>query len=89
MVGERDGRHLQLGRPRRQLRDPAGPVQDRVLGVDVEVNELGHARQGILGTRSDSSPFCDPEQVEGDHAEREGPDDARRPSRRECLGRSA
>ncbi len=45
VVGERDGRHLELGRPRDQVGDPAGAVEDRVLGVDVQVDErrLGHA----------------------------------------------
>ena len=66
VVGERDRRHLQLGRPRRQLRDAAGPVEDRVLRVDVEVDELGHARQGILGSGHDTTPFGDAQQSEGD-----------------------
>jgi hypothetical protein len=52
VVGERHRRHLQLGRAGRQLRDPAGPVEDRVLGVDVEVDEgranhrVSHLRPG-------------------------------------------
>ena len=39
VVGERDGRHLELGGARR-VRDPAGPVENRELGVDVEVDEV-------------------------------------------------
>ncbi len=46
VVGERDGRHLELGGPLDEVRDPAGAVEDRVLGVDVEVDErsVSHAR---------------------------------------------
>ena len=46
VVGERDGRHLELGGALREVRDPAGAVEDRVLGVDVEVDEgrFGHGR---------------------------------------------
>ena len=60
VVGERDGRHLQLGGAGGELRNPAGPVEDRILGVDVEVNELGHARRARLPSRSDGScpPRC-------------------------------
>ena len=45
MVGERDGRHLELCGAGGERRDPAGPVEDRVLGVDMKVNEgrLGHS----------------------------------------------
>ncbi len=50
VVRERDRRHLELGRARGQLGNPAGPVEDRVLGVDVEVDERrarhGHLRRG-------------------------------------------
>jgi len=44
VVGEPDGRHLELGRPSRERRYPARPVKDRVLGVDVKMNEgrFGH-----------------------------------------------
>jgi hypothetical protein len=50
VVGESDRRHLQLGRPRGERRDPAGPVQDRVFRVDVEMDEgrLGHRRAIVL-----------------------------------------
>ena len=46
VVGERDRRHLELGGALREVRDPAGAVEDRVLGVDVEVDErrFGHGR---------------------------------------------
>ncbi len=39
VIGQRDRRHLELGGPLDEIRDPAGPVEDRVLGVDVEVDE--------------------------------------------------
>jgi hypothetical protein len=41
VVGEPRRRHLELGGPRRELGNPARPVEDRVLGVDVQVNERG------------------------------------------------
>jgi hypothetical protein len=41
VVGEPDGRHLELRGARRKSRDAAGAVEDRVLGVDVQVDELG------------------------------------------------
>ncbi len=44
VVGEPDGGHLELSSPSRERRDPAGPVQDRVLGVDVQVDEVGGQR---------------------------------------------
>jgi hypothetical protein len=39
VVGEPDRRHLELSRARGKGRDTAGPVEDRVLGVDVKVDE--------------------------------------------------
>ena len=51
VVGERDRRHLQLRRPLRQLGDPAGPVEDRVLRMNVEMDErrgLGHGQPTLL-----------------------------------------
>ena len=49
VVGERDGGHLELGRLPRERRDPARPVEDRVLGVDVQVDERrGHGRAIVL-----------------------------------------
>ncbi len=44
VVGERDGGHLQLGGAGSQRGDAASAVEDRVLGVDVEVDEgrFGH-----------------------------------------------
>ncbi len=41
VIGERDRRHRELGRASREPRDPAGAVEDRELGVDVQVNEAG------------------------------------------------
>ena len=56
MVGEGDGRHLELRGPRREVRDAARAVEDRVLGVDVEMDErrLRHG-QPILAPGSDDS----------------------------------
>jgi hypothetical protein len=44
VVGESNGRHLELCGSLRQGRDAASPVEDRVLGVDVKMDELrlGH-----------------------------------------------
>src|SRR5262249_10657160 len=39
VVREPDRRHLELSSAGRKGRDPAGPVEDRVLGVDVKVDE--------------------------------------------------
>ena len=39
VVRERDRLHLQLRGPGGERRDAARPVQDRVFGVDVEVDE--------------------------------------------------
>ena len=55
VVGEPDGRHLELGGALREVRDPAGAVEDRVLGVDVEVDEgrFGHGESIVLGVPAD------------------------------------
>src|SRR5712691_9854141 len=39
VVGEPDGGHLELSGPCSQRGYPARPVKDRVLGVDVKMNE--------------------------------------------------
>ena len=46
-VGDGQRRHLLLGRPREQRVDPGGPVQQRVFGVVVKVNEAapGHGSE--------------------------------------------
>ena len=49
VVCERDRGHLELGRPGRERRDPARPVEDRVLAVDVQVDEVGAHGRAILG----------------------------------------
>src|SRR5262249_11993366 len=55
VVGERDRRHLELRGPRHERRNAAGPVEDRVLGVDVQVNEGRLGQSGaILGTGWDA-----------------------------------
>ena len=46
VVGERDRRHLELRGPRGERRDPARPVEDRELRVDVEMDEGGRFRHG-------------------------------------------
>ena len=58
MIGERDGGHLELGGTCGEVRDAARPVEDRVLGVDVKVNErrLGHG-QSILVRGVDRTRF--------------------------------
>ena len=52
VVGEPDGGHLELGGALRQGRDPAGAVEDRVLAVDVEMDELGGHGKAIVGRSS-------------------------------------
>ena len=49
VVGERDGGHLELRRPGRERWDPARAVEDRVLAVDVQVDERGGHGKAILG----------------------------------------
>ena len=41
VVGQRHRRHVELGRACDEIRDPARPVEDGVLGVDVQVHERG------------------------------------------------
>ena len=53
VVGERHSGHLELGRPSGEVRDPAGPVEDRELGVNVEVDELGSHGLAILRMAQD------------------------------------
>ena len=49
VVGERDGRHLEPCRLRHEVGDPARPVEDRVLRVDVEMDERGgHGEASLL-----------------------------------------
>ena len=50
VVGERDGRHLEPRGLLDEVRDPARPVEDRVLRVDVQVDEgrSGHGRASLL-----------------------------------------
>src|SRR5512133_1306039 len=59
MIGERDGGHLELCSAGGERGNTAGPVEDRVLGVDVKVDELsGHSR-AILGGAQDGSGGAD------------------------------
>ena len=56
VVGEPDSRHLELSSPSRKGRDAARPVEDRVLGVDVKVDERRFRHgQPILVGRSASA----------------------------------
>ena len=53
VVGERDGRHLEPLRLLDERGDPAGPVEDRVFGVNVEVDEgrrggVTHGRASLV-----------------------------------------
>ena len=41
VIGERDRGHPELGGPSSELGNPASPVQNGVLGVDVKVDEGG------------------------------------------------
>ena len=69
VVRERDRGHVVLGRGGGEVRDAAGAVEDRVLGVNVEMDE-GGVRHGktILGSGQDGSrgrsgawgPACSP-----------------------------
>ena len=52
VVGERDGRHLELGGARDEVGDPARPVEDRVLGVHVQVDERGRHSRGDCSAAS-------------------------------------
>ena len=47
VVGERDGRHFELRGPLHEVGNAAGSVQDRVLRVDVEVDEGGVWHRGV------------------------------------------
>ncbi len=59
VVGQRHGRHFQLGRAGGERGNPAGPVQDRILGVDVQVDELlVRHRRTILRWGQDRKPTC-------------------------------
>ena len=56
VIGEADRRHLELGGPLRQVRNPARPVEDRILRVDVKVDEgrFGHGCPNLLLGRDDA-----------------------------------
>ena len=57
VVGERHRRHLELGRAGGERGDPARPVEDRVLAVDVQVDEVGAHGRPILRTGSRRPQF--------------------------------
>ena len=50
VIGERDCRHPELCGPRGERRDAAGSVEDRILGVDVEMDEVGLGHWGLHST---------------------------------------
>ena len=51
VVGHRDRRHAELLHARHELRDLVGPVEQRVLGVEVEVSEAHGGQKGVTGDR--------------------------------------
>ena len=46
VVGEPDGGHLELRRAGRESGNAARPIEDRELGVDVQVDEIGRSGHG-------------------------------------------
>ena len=48
VVGERHGRHLEPRGLLAERRDPARPVEDRILGVDMQVDERGTQGRAIV-----------------------------------------
>src|SRR5258705_9049019 len=44
MLGDGHRRHLQFDRPVEQLFDPAGAVEERILGMEVKMDEIAHCR---------------------------------------------
>ncbi len=57
VVRERHGRHLEPGRLLRERRDPARTVEDRELGVNVQVDVRGAHREGHRTARAGRCPF--------------------------------
>jgi hypothetical protein len=45
VVGDRDGVHAELADLREQVLHPDRPVEQAVLGVQVEMGELAHGRR--------------------------------------------
>ena len=58
VVRERDRRHLEPRRLVDERGDPARPVEDRELGVDVEVNERRAHREGHRTAPAGRCPFA-------------------------------
>ena len=60
VVGQRDGGHLEPRRLLRERGDPAGPVENRVLRVDVQVDERDAHGMAIVVLRSagQTRPIC-------------------------------
>ena len=66
VVCERHRRHLELGRAGGERGDPARPVEDRVLAVDVQVDEVG-AHGGAIVRRGPDGPFAVATPAHGGH----------------------
>ena len=49
VIGQRDRRRSFFGGAPAEAVDPAGPVEKRVLGVDVQMDELTHGRSRTTG----------------------------------------
>ena len=54
MIGQRDGRRSVLGRSAAKAIDPAGAVEQRILRVDVQMDELTHGQDSWTFTLSDA-----------------------------------
>src|SRR3954467_10542347 len=52
VIGEPERRHVELGRTSRQLVDLAGPVEQRILAVDMQMNRSG-AHPSIMPGQAD------------------------------------
>ena len=85
VIGERDRGHLPLGGAGGERGDAARPVEDRELGVDVEVDELGGPRRRSLGRPRDGTPVG----RAGAAASRPGLDPRAEPPREPGRGRPA
>src|SRR5690348_11939417 len=48
MLGHRQRRHIELRRLIEQFVDAAGAVEQRILGVQMEMNEIGHGSACVL-----------------------------------------
>ena len=58
VIGERDRRHLELDGAGNEIRNPARSVEDRVLRVDVQMDERGAQRSAIVEPGPAGQPEC-------------------------------